>query len=155
RTRRPALILLLAFPLAYLAFLMPKALFFPRFAIPLLPACCLLAAFGACELADRLRPARRQAGLAALLAAALAQPLTNDLLHNRILMETDTRILASEWVQANLPRGSRLKVEDYSLRDLSSGSLTYTANAAKLRIELLAGERAVEQPLDELAHEAQ
>lgn len=139
RTRRPAAILLLAFPLAYLAFLLPKALFFPRFTIPLLPACCLLAAFGASEVAGRLRPAWRPAGLAALLAAALAQPLAFDLLHNRILAETDTRIQASEWVQANLPPNSRLKIEDYSLRDLSKGARTYTPNRAQLRIERFEG----------------
>ena len=139
RIRRPAVIVLLAFPLAYLAFLMPKALFFPRFTIPLLPACCLLAAFGACELVDRLRPARRPAGLAVLLAAALAQPLAFDLLHNRILMETDTRILANQWVQAGLPPNSRLKIEDYSLRDLSKGTRTYTPNTAQLKIERFEG----------------
>jgi hypothetical protein len=139
RTRRPAAILLLAFPLAYLAFLLPKALFFPRFTIPLLPACCLLAAFGVSEAAGRLHPAWRPAGLAALLAAALAQPLAFDLLHNRILMETDTRILANEWVQTNVPPNSRLKIEDYSLRDPSKGTRTYTPNTAQLKIERFEG----------------
>jgi hypothetical protein len=51
----------------------------------------------------------------------------------------DTRVLANEWVQANLPPGSRLKIEDYSLRDSSTQSRTYTPNTAQLRIERFEG----------------
>jgi hypothetical protein len=139
RSNRKALVLLLSFPAIYLAFLMPKALFFPRFTIPLLPALALLASYGALELAGRIPCRWRRPGLALLLAAALAQPLANDLLHNRLLLQADTRILANEWVQANLPAGSRVKVEDYSLRDLSTQARTYTLNTAGLRIERFEG----------------
>jgi hypothetical protein len=145
REQRREAVLLLAFPLAYLAFLLPRALFFSRFAIPLLPACCLLAALGACGLTDRLRPARRSIGLAGLLVAALAQPLIFDLQHDRILPQADTRVLANEWVQANLPPGSRLKEEEYTLRDLSSQSRTYTPNTAGLRIEQFMGNPEADQ----------
>src|SRR5690242_12726968 len=75
RRRRAEAILLLAFPVVYLAFLMPKQLFFPRFTIPLLPNLALLAAYGLVALAPRLGAAwerrRRVAALAVLLAAVL------------------------------------------------------------------------------------
>jgi hypothetical protein len=137
RKRRDEAVLCLTFPVIYLAFMLPKARFFPRLEIPLLPFFCLLAGYGTIRLVGLLRPGWRRAGLAALLVAALAQPLVNDLLHQRLLLQTDTRVLANEWVQANLPSRSYLVVESYSLVDLSTPGRTYTPNTAELRIELL------------------
>jgi hypothetical protein len=142
---RAAALLLVAFPLVYLAVLLPKALFFPRFLIPLLPNLCLLAACGALALAGRLPRRWRGAGLGLLVALALLQPLGNSLLHNRLLLQADSRVLANEWVQTNLPPGSRIKVEDYSLRDLSTASRTYTPNRAELKIERFEGSPETEQ----------
>jgi hypothetical protein len=139
RERKAAAAVVLAFPIVYLLFLVPKALFFPRFVVPLLPFLALLAAYGASEVVGRLRHGWRMAGAGLLLGVAVAQPLANDLLHNRLLVEKDTRVLANEWVQANLPPGSRLKIEDYSLRDSSTQSRTYTPNTAQLRIERFEG----------------
>ena len=114
--RRPAeAVLLAAFPAAYLLFMLPKAVFYPRLAIPLLPFCAVLAGYGAAELAGRLPPRWRGAGLAALLVAALAQPLANSVLHDRIMARTDTRVLAGEWVRANLPADRRVAAEEDSL----------------------------------------
>jgi hypothetical protein len=142
---RAAALLLVAFPLVYLAFLLPKALFFPRFLIPLLPNLSLLAACGVVFLAGRLPRRWQGAGLGLLVALTLLQPLGNSLLHNRLLLQTDSRIVANEWVQANLPPGSRLKVEDYALRDLSTASRTYTPNRAELKIERFDGSPETEQ----------
>jgi hypothetical protein len=139
RERRPATLLLIAFPAIYLAFLVPKQLFFPRLTIPLLPELCLLAAFAITKVIGYLPSSRQRLGSAALLGVVLVQPLTNDLLHNLLLLQPDTRIVANEWVQANLPPESRLRVEDYSLRDLSTASRTYTPNTANLKIERFNG----------------
>jgi hypothetical protein len=139
RQQLRAAAVLLAFPMAYLLFLLPKALFFPRFALPLLPFCSLLAAYAASKLVGRLQPEWRLIGIATLLTAAIAQPLANDLLHNRLLLEKDTRVLANEWIQGNLPPGSRLKIEDYSLRDSSTHSRMHIPNTAGLRIERFEG----------------
>jgi 4-amino-4-deoxy-L-arabinose transferase-like glycosyltransferase len=125
----------LAFPIVYLLFLLPKPLFFPRLAVPLLPFCSLLAAYGASELVGRLTPNWRFAATCALLTLAVAQPLANDLRHNQLLLEKDTRVLANEWIQANLQPGSRIKAESYSLLDRSADGRTYTPNTSGLRIE--------------------
>ena len=146
RRRRAAALLLVAFPIVYLAFLMRKELFFPRFTMPLLPSLALLAAYGLVGLASMVSTARvRAAVLAAVLVAALLQPASNVLRHNLIISRADTRVLANEWVQANLPPGSRLKIEDYSLRDLSTQSRTYTPNTADLKIERMEGSPEAEQ----------
>jgi 4-amino-4-deoxy-L-arabinose transferase-like glycosyltransferase len=136
-THRSEALVVAAFPLAYLAFMLPKARFFPRHEIPLVPFFCLLAGYGAIRLAELLPPRWRAMGLAMLLTAALAQPLANDLLHNRILMQSDTRVLANEWAQASLPPRSFVLVEGYSLRDLSRQAAVHTPNIAELRIERL------------------
>jgi 4-amino-4-deoxy-L-arabinose transferase-like glycosyltransferase len=135
RKRTASAILLLAFPVIYLAFMLPKAVYFPRLVLPLLPFFCLLAACGASWLIGQLRPAWRPAGAFTLLAAALAQPLANDLQHHRIMMQADTRVLANEWIQANLPHGSRLKADEYALLDRSAAHRTYTPNSANLEVE--------------------
>jgi 4-amino-4-deoxy-L-arabinose transferase-like glycosyltransferase len=116
RRRRGDAILVLAFPAVHLAFFLSKGIFlFPRLVIPLLPFCALLAGYGAANLAGRLPPRWRGIGLGALLAVALAQPLANSILHDRIMARTDTRVLAAEWVRTNLPTDDRLAVERGSL----------------------------------------
>jgi 4-amino-4-deoxy-L-arabinose transferase-like glycosyltransferase len=136
RWRPAATALVAAFPAAYLAFMLTKGAFFARLAIPLLPFCALLAAVGTVGLARRLPPSGRRAGLVGLLAIALAQPLANDLLHNRIILQADTRVLANAWVQAELPPRSHLLVQTYTLLDVSRQYRTYTPNVARHRIEL-------------------
>ena len=97
------------------------------------------------ELADRFGPRWRPVGLACLLVGTLAQPLVLDVLHDRTIARADTRVVANEWIQANLPAGSRLKIEDYSLRDLSTQARTYTPNTADLKIERFEGSPEAEQ----------
>src|SRR5207247_9061847 len=103
RAGRAAAVVLCAFPAAYFLFLLPKSVFFARLVVPLLPFTSLLAGYAVALAVGGLRPTWRPAGLVLLSAAALAQPLAFDLLHNRTLLQTDTRILATHWLQANTP----------------------------------------------------
>jgi len=146
RRWRAETLLLAVFPLAYLALLLPKAVYVERLSVPLLPFLSLFAALGSLALVERVGPASlRPVCLAILMALAVAQPVSYDLQHNRLLTQADTRVLANEWVQANLPANSRLRVENYSLLDLSSEHLAHTPNADNLKIEGLPIGRAVEQ----------
>ncbi len=133
RARPAQTVFLLAFPVVYLSFLMPKPLFFARFTLPLVPVLCLLAALTAVKIAGKVRAAWRPGIVAALAAALVAQSIANDLAHSRLLLQTDTRVLASQWVQNNLPRGSRVWVEDWAVYDVSGRS--YTPRAAELRLQ--------------------
>jgi hypothetical protein len=85
----------------------------------------LLGACGVAALVERIAPSWRRVGLSLLLVAALAQPLLSDLQHNRLLAQTDTRILASRWAVANLPPNARIKIGDYTLQDTSWTNRTY------------------------------
>jgi hypothetical protein len=135
RTRWAEAILLAVLPLGYLGFMGTRTTAFPRFAMPALPFLCIFAAFALAWLAQRLPPSRRLAGLSILVGLALGQSLTNDLLAARLLLQTDTRLLANAWVQDNLAPGSHLLIEHYSLWDVSNKGRTYTPNRAHLQIE--------------------
>jgi hypothetical protein len=51
-------------------------------------------------------------GLAVVLVAAgLAQPLISSIRHNVLLTRTDTRTLAKEWIEKNIPAGAKIAVE--------------------------------------------
>src|SRR5207249_8073715 len=126
--------------------LLPKAVYVERLSVPLLPFLSLFAALGSLGLVERIGPASlRPVCLSILMAFAVAQPVSYDLQHNRLLTQADTRVLANEWAQANLPENSRLRAENYALLDLSSEHLAHTPNAANLKIEGLPIGRAVEQ----------
>jgi hypothetical protein len=104
RDRRAAL-LLVAFPLAFLAYMAPQPLFFARLAMPLLPFLALLAAAGLCALVARLgaRGARRGAALTLLAALTLVQPGMAVVQHNLILGRESTQVIATRWVVEHLP----------------------------------------------------
>lgn len=79
-----------------------------RYLTPLLPVLLLLEAGWLADLARRL--AGRRAGVALAVAVGLvaAQPLIAILGHNRIARQTDTRVMATRWLDENLPPGSRI-----------------------------------------------
>ena len=137
RARRGELCVLLAFPLTYLLFMLPKALFFTRFALPLVPFVCLLAAYSLVRLSKLVRGPWRPAVLAALIAATIAQPLVNDIRHNQLISREDTRILAVRWTQDNLRPDTRLKFGDYTLEDPSWLSRSYLPPEIEHRMDRL------------------
>jgi hypothetical protein len=119
--RRPALAaVLLAFPISYLLFMLRTQLFFVRFALPIAPFACLLAAVGVVALAELAGRRSRTAGVVALVAlavVALAQPTLDTLRHNLLIVQDDTRVLAARWATANVPPGAKIAVEEYTIRD--------------------------------------
>ena len=104
--------LLLSFPLAYYAVAGRGHTVFVRYMVPVVPfacvaASCLVSYLGrlAGPRAGRLPPAI----VAAVLAAGLASvPLWQSIQLDRLLGRTDTRVLASAWIQANVPAGSTI-----------------------------------------------
>jgi hypothetical protein len=125
---------LLACPVAYLAFLLPKEVFFPRLVLPLVPFCAVLAGVGAGEAARRLGPRGRSIGLAVLLGVALVQPLVADVRHTRLLLQANTRVLATEWALANLPPGSSVTAELRSIMEESTEGVPYPVGGPVLHI---------------------
>jgi hypothetical protein len=112
RMRRAAL-LLGAFPLAYLLFMTTKDLFFVRFALPLLPALCVLAGLGGEVVVTALAPVLRLRGPGFLLAvAASLQPALAIVQYNLLMTRDDTRVLASRWAMQHLAGEGTIAIYD-------------------------------------------
>jgi hypothetical protein len=113
-------------PLIYLGYMGGKALFFARFALPLVPFGCLFAAYGLAWLWSRLEA--RQGAAALALAAGLAVIGPSAVLSARLAWLTgqaDTRELAKSWLLASVPPGSKIAAQTYSLPyELAGGDLS-------------------------------
>jgi hypothetical protein len=90
---------------------------FYRYAIVPLPGLALLAgrlvADVAHALAPRLRPARAWVVAAAGLALVLAPCVIRDYKLNRILARRDTRTIAREWIESNVPAPALIAASDH------------------------------------------
>jgi hypothetical protein len=101
--RRPADLALLGGILAYYAVAGSGKLVFPRYMLPLVPLLCLAAAIGLEEVARRWRGV-----WVALLAATLAPGVFLGWQHGQLLSRPDTRLLAAEWIEAQVPDGAAI-----------------------------------------------
>jgi Dolichyl-phosphate-mannose-protein mannosyltransferase len=108
--RRPTDLALLALLGAYLLLVGFSQEVFLRYALPLLPALCLLAG-GSLRVADVSRlPGVALAGLAAVL---LVPSAFTSVQGDRLLAATDTRVEAAFWLLANAGPGSELVLPNY------------------------------------------
>jgi hypothetical protein len=119
--RKPGLTLVLAgFPVAYVLFMLRSELFFVRFALPAVPFLCLFAAAAVAEIARLAANRSRGLGIAVFVTfgvAALVQPTLETVRHNLLIAQEDTRALAARWAVENVPRGAKMAVEEYTIRD--------------------------------------
>jgi 4-amino-4-deoxy-L-arabinose transferase-like glycosyltransferase len=119
-----------AFPVAYLLFMLRTELFFARFALPVVPFLCLLAACAVVLLVEGVRgligrrvgpppTGRRLAPVVGggLAVVALIQPAYDVALHNTIIGREDSRVLAADWALANIPPDAKVALEEYTIRD--------------------------------------
>jgi hypothetical protein len=134
----------LAFAAAYFYVLATHALVFARYALPLTPIACLLAAAGIDGIARLLAtvPGVRRRGMAAVATIVLIVPLLvpfvkNASSWNRQFGRRDTRQMAADWIRATLPSGTRLAVENNGPTYLTSAGFDVT------HVELL-----IQHPLD-------
>ena len=113
RRNRTRALLLAIFPVVLFLYLCTAGRFFARWLLPTYPVLALLAGIALAGLAARVpgRPWLRAGVLAALLLAVLAQPIAADLRTGRLLNRDDTRVLAREFLLAELPRKARIVVE--------------------------------------------
>lgn len=88
-----------------------------RYLLPIVPLLLLLAVRLGVDLATRARPRSRlvvTAAVAVVLGVAIALPLADSIAFDRTLSGTDTRRVAREWIQDNVPAGSLIAVENYT-----------------------------------------
>jgi 4-amino-4-deoxy-L-arabinose transferase-like glycosyltransferase len=120
-------LLLISFPLALYLFLGRQVMFFARFIIPALPILVLLAA-RVLLLAISRMPLLGQAKnyvLVIAVVAALLQPTCSIIRHNYLLTRKDTRTIAKDWIEENIPSGAKIIVEQYT-PELSGGMYDLT-----------------------------
>lgn len=107
------------FTAAYFYILSSHSPVFARYALPLLPILCLFASvalFAALDAVARVpalaKPRRRQLVTAVAIAAVLLGGVKETVGWLDLQRRSDTRAMASEWLQRNTPRGTRLAVEN-------------------------------------------
>jgi 4-amino-4-deoxy-L-arabinose transferase-like glycosyltransferase len=109
----------LAFLTAYFYVLSKQADVFGRYVLPLLPGLSVLAAAAAIEVIDvgvharvLARPAGRFAVPVVVLLALLYGPVTDTVDWLNQQRHADTRTIAADWLKTNVPRGTRVAVEN-------------------------------------------
>ncbi|HZK66708.1 MAG TPA: hypothetical protein VFD42_04080, partial [Chloroflexota bacterium] len=144
RADRRAALLLLAFPVTYFAFMASMDLFFVRWVVPVMPFVALAGAY-ALERLFRWSPVYRAPVLGvALVTITLIQPAASSLRLDWLVQRMDTRIEANRWAELNIPPGSKVAVEAFSLLDQEA--LSFRATLQQREIELVW--RATMQPME-------
>jgi 4-amino-4-deoxy-L-arabinose transferase-like glycosyltransferase len=108
-------LMLVAFPLLLWLFLGGQARHFGRWYMPAYPALTILASYAAVRAVDALPAAwasRRRTALVVAAGLLLAiQGLWTSVRVDSVLAHSDTRTLARQWIERNVPPGSGLVVE--------------------------------------------
>jgi 4-amino-4-deoxy-L-arabinose transferase-like glycosyltransferase len=108
-------LILIAFPIALLAYLSLQARFFSRWLLPAYPVLVLLAGAAIAQAAEAARRVRWKpavpVALAALVAIAVAQGALADFRSMRVLGREDTRQEARQWLVDHHPSALRVVIE--------------------------------------------
>lgn len=110
------------FPLVYLTLISSLTMRAERYILPLMPLAGILAAAFASEMLERARaPLARRSGLVlASVAVVLALPSITSFALDRSRLRPDTRTLAREWIEQNVPSGAYVASEAYGPEPLSA-----------------------------------
>jgi hypothetical protein len=126
---------MLALPIVlFVVFMGSQERYFGRWLMPVFPFICVLAAYGALELAElggRWKPALRPSFVALAVVAACAQGFVYSLHSGLVTAREDTRNMTRDWMVANVPLGAKIVVEpvvpDAWAQDIGNPS-PYTTN---------------------------
>ncbi|MGH2941430.1 MAG: ArnT family glycosyltransferase [Solirubrobacteraceae bacterium] len=98
----------------FVLFMGSQERYFGRWLMPVFPFVCVLAAYAAIELADRLgrlQPALRPTFIAAAVVVLCGQGFVYSLHSGLVMSRADTRNIAREWMVLNVPAGKKIVVE--------------------------------------------
>ena len=96
--------------IVFVLFMGSQERYFGRWLMPVFPFVCVLAAYGAIELADwlgRLAPALRPTLVAAAVVLLCGQGFVYSLHSGLVLSREDTRNIARDWMVINVAGGRR------------------------------------------------
>lgn len=100
--------------IAFVLFMGSQERYFGRWLMPVFPFACVLAAYGAFELADwlgRRAPGLRPTLVAAVVVVLCGQGFVYSLHSGLVLSREDTRNIARDWMVSNVPAGKKIVVE--------------------------------------------
>lgn len=104
-------ILLIGFIIPYFILASISTVYFARYIIPLLPLLGLLAA----RFLDEILPkSRSTVWLTAVVAILLIQPVVWIEQYDSLLLQTDTRTLARQWIETHIPSKTKIAAEWHS-----------------------------------------
>jgi 4-amino-4-deoxy-L-arabinose transferase-like glycosyltransferase len=136
--RTPADVILISFAVVlYLALANTTSthLYYPRYTPPIIVVLVLMAGRLVYDSCARIVAARPVA-LTACAGILMAVPAYESALDNRVLTQTDTRTLAKEWIETNIPHGASVFIEGAKLTPLrNSVPLQDTEESMRRRIE--------------------
>jgi len=117
--RRTAALATLVFPVAYFWLITHQSLIFARYALPMIPMMCLSLAIAIWTIGHRLSGPGGMIRwpLIPLLTALVVLPMaTQSVSGDRGLDKVSTEELAARWIQANIPAGKLILMDDPRIR---------------------------------------
>ncbi len=128
--------ILIAFPLSYYLVMGSTQHYFARYALPLVPFIVLFAADFIVVTYAWLAIKNRPVALVittVLILGALTVPLLDSIQHDVLLTQIDTRTLAKQWIEVNIPSGAKIAA-DWPIHTpyLSSTSRVSTTQPGKV-----------------------
>ncbi|HEX2922817.1 MAG TPA: glycosyltransferase family 39 protein [Chloroflexota bacterium] len=127
--------MLFSFFICYLGFMGSMELFFVRWVVPAMPFVALAAGYGLIRILDLPSFSRNRYLAIGLVLLALLQPAVYSLKLDWLLQQKDTRQEANEWAERNIPAGSKVAVESFSILDQES--LAFRATLQQRDIDLV------------------
>lgn len=113
RANRVAVLILL-FPLVYYLFMGLTRHYFARYTLPLIPFLTLFAAQVVVIISNWAETRQSNWGrvlIGTLIIAGTVQPLLQSIQHDILLTREDTRTLAKEWIEENIPPGTKIAMD--------------------------------------------
>jgi 4-amino-4-deoxy-L-arabinose transferase-like glycosyltransferase len=129
-------VVLAVFPIVYVAVISSFSMKAERYVLPLVPIAAVLACAAAMEIVPRMVPGRRAATAAlAGLGLALAAPTLLAYARTATQPRDDTRTLARQWLEENVPSGSYVVSEAYGPEPLTALDLANLSLDVRERIQ--------------------
>jgi 4-amino-4-deoxy-L-arabinose transferase-like glycosyltransferase len=127
---------LAVFPIVYVAVISSFSMKAERYILPLVPIAAILTSAAAIELVPRIVPRRRFAAAAVVgLGLGLAAPTLVAYARTATQPRDDTRTLARQWLEANVPSGAYIVTEAYGPEPLSALDLANLSLDVRERIQ--------------------
>ncbi|MCX7918447.1 MAG: phospholipid carrier-dependent glycosyltransferase [bacterium] len=105
-------IMVFLFPPIYYVFMSDSKLVYDRYMLPVLPFLCCASAIFIFDVLTKI-PKIEKVILPLCTGIVIIQPLVQASYSNYLFTQKDTRTIAKEWVEQNIPAGSKIAMEGY------------------------------------------